>query len=483
MIKESQTRRQFLKTTGLVAAASTLPWLKGCQGDSGKRPNIIYILADDLGYGDLSCYGQIKFSTPNLDQLAQSGIRFTHHYAGSTVCAPSRSVFLTGLHTGHTTIKGNREYEPEGQQPLPVGTVTVAKLLQQAGYRTGAFGKWGPGFVGTEGDPNVQGFDEFFGYNCQRQAHRHYPSHLWHNHKKIMLEGNDRNPPLTYAPDVIHEKALEFIETNRNRPFFLYLPYTLPHAELIVPNDDILRKYKGMFEEIPYRADQGSDYGADMIVAKYCSQETPRAVYAAMVDRLDRYVGDVVAKIAELNLSSLTLIMFSSDNGPHQEGGADPEFFNSNGGLRGYKRDQYEGGIRVPFIATWPGHIPAGENSAHVSAFWDILPTFTELAGAKTPPEIDGISLVPTLLNRGNQREHDYLYWEFHEPGGRVAVRHANWKAVRLNVSDAADLRIELYDLSEDPFERHDVASDHPDIMDEMNNLIKQLMSLPEPCR
>ncbi|MBN1154749.1 sulfatase-like hydrolase/transferase [candidate division KSB1 bacterium] len=475
MIRKSHTRRQFLKTTGLLAAASALPCLKGSRNDVRRlQPNIIYILADDLGYGDLSCYGQNKFSTPNLDQLARSGIRFTHHSAGSTVCAPSRSVLLTGLHTGRTPIKGNKEYETEGQQPMPESTVTVAKLLRQAGYRTGAFGKWGLGFVGTDGDPNAQGFDEFFGYNCQRQAHRHYPSHLWYNHKKITLEGNDQNPPLTYAPDVIHEKALEFIETNREHPFFLYLPYTLPHAELIVPDDDILRKYKGTFEEKPYIADEGSDYGADMIVAKYCSQETPRAVYAAMVDRLDCYVGEVVAKIAELNLSSQTLIMFSSDNGPHQEGGADPQFFNSNGGLRGHKRDLYEGGIRVPFIASWPGHIPVGNNSDHISAFWDILPTFAELAGVKTPSAIDGISLVPTLMNRGNQREHDYLYWEFHEWGGRVAVRKGNWKAVRLNALVEPQHSLELYNLNDDPHEQHDVAKDHPDLVKEIEAIINR---------
>ena len=443
--------------------------LSGCASQGGPepqpygKPNIIYILADDLGYGDLGCYGQEKFSTPNLDKLAMNGIRFTRHYSGSTVCAPSRSSLMTGMHTGHTPIRGNREIRPEGQWPLPDTVVTLAESLKEAGYVTGAFGKWGLGFPGSEGDPIHQGFDFFFGYNCQRFAHRYYPAYLWENEKKVFLEGNDWGSTVTYAPDLIQQKALEFIRQHRDTSFFVYLPVTIPHAELVVPEDDIFRQYRGTYPEIPYTGGEGSDYGPKMVIGSYCSQEYPHATFAAMVSRLDRYVGEITGVLEELGLSENTIVMFTSDNGPHLEGGADPRFFNSNGGLKGFKRDLYEGGIRVPFIVSWPGTIEPARESDHLSAFWDVLPTFAELTGFKCGPT-DGISFLPELLGK-KPYEHTYLYWEFHERGGAQAILMDPWKAVRLNVGEDPQAPMELYNLDEDPMEGTNVAASHPDMV------------------
>lgn len=426
-----------------------------------KRPNIVFILADDLGYGDLGVYGQQYIHTPHLDRLAAEGMRFTQFYAGTTVCAPSRSSLLTGQHTGHTYIRGNKEIQPEGQEPLADSVQTFAQLLQQAGYVTGAFGKWGLGMVGTSGDPNRKGFDEFFGYNCQRQSHRYYPTHLWHNSEKIILDGNDLSQQVHYAPSLIQQKTLAFIENHKDSSFFLFIPTVLPHAELQGPEDEYYRQYEHAFDETPHH---GSDYGPGATVAGYASVDKPRATFAAMVSRMDAYVGQVLDKLDELGLTDNTLVIFSSDNGPHQEGGADPEFFNSAGGLRGVKRDLYEGGIRTPLIAHWPNHIAAGSVSDHIGAFWDIMPTLVELTGAPRPHYTDGISLLPTLLGQGDQQQHGYLYWEFHEGGGRQAVRMGNWKGVRLNVKEAPDGPIALYDLQADPAETTDVAAARPEI-------------------
>lgn len=426
-----------------------------------KRPNIVFILADDLGYGDLGVYGQQYIHTPHLDRLAAEGMRFTQFYAGTTVCAPSRSSLLTGQHTGHTYIRGNKEIQPEGQEPLADSVQTFAQLLQQAGYVTGAFGKWGLGMVGTSGDPNHKGFDEFFGYNCQRQSHRYYPTHLWHNSEKIILDGNDLSQQVHYAPSLIQQKTLAFIENHKDSSFFLFIPTVLPHAELQGPEDEYYRQYEHAFDETPHH---GSDYGPGATVAGYASVDKPRATFAAMVSRMDAYVGQVLDKLDELGLTDNTLVIFSSDNGPHQEGGADPEFFNSAGGLRGVKRDLYEGGIRTPLIAHWPNHIAAGSVSDHIGAFWDIMPTLVELTGAPRPHYTDGISLLPTLLGQGDQQQHGYLYWEFHEGGGRQAVRIGNWKGVRLNVKEAPDGPIALYDLQADPAETTDVAAARPEI-------------------
>lgn len=454
--------------------------MAGCNPHSGHehldrtRPNIVLILADDLGYGDIGAYGQEKIHTPYIDRLAREGMRFTDFYAGTTVCAPSRSALLTGQHTGHTYIRGNKEVAPEGQEPLTDSVQTFAQLLQEAGYVTGAFGKWGLGMVGSSGEPNRKGFDEFFGYNCQRQSHRYYPTHLWHNRDKIVLEGNDLTAKTHYAPEIIQEKTLAFIEQHRDNPFFLFVPCVLPHAELQGPEDEHYRRYEHAFPETPFA---GNGYGPDATVAGYASVTRPRATFAGMVSRLDAYVGEILGKLDELDLTENTVVIFTSDNGPHREGGADPEFFNSSGGLRGTKRDLYEGGIRVPFVVRWPGRVEAGAVSDHIGAFWDIMPTLAEIGNTSQPQYTDGISLLPTLLGQPNrQRRHAYLYWEFHEGGGKQAVRQGHWKAVRLGVKDTDVPRLELYDLATDPAERHNVADRYPEVakalartMDEMH--------------
>ncbi|MFO7923500.1 MAG: arylsulfatase [Bacteroidales bacterium] len=450
-------------------------------GEPPADPNFIYIIADDLGYGDLGCYGQEDIKTPNIDRMAARGMLFTQHYSGSTVCAPSRSVLMTGKHTGHTQVRGNREIRPEGQFPLKEGTVTIASLLKEAGYVTGAFGKWGLGYPGSDGDPVNQGFDVFFGYNCQRYAHRYYPEYIWHNEEKVFLEGNDWNNTVTYAPDVIHDKTLDFIRDNADTSFFLFVPSLIPHAELIVPEDGILEMYRGEFPEVPWGFDdpqsvyQGNAYGSpDFNIAGYCPQSEPRAVFAAMVTRLDRQVGDILKLVEEMGIEENTLVIFTSDNGPHSEGGADPAFFNSNGIFRGQKRDLYEGGIRVPFIAWWPGTVEYGSRSDHISAFWDMMPTFSELAGIEAPDDIDGISIVPELTGLEEQQEHEYLYWEFMERGGRQAVRIGDWKAVRLNMDNDADAPIELYNLASDPGETTDMAKQNPETVSIADSIMKE---------
>ena len=436
------------------------------------HPNIIYILADDLGYGDLGCYGQKKFDTPHLDQLAMDGIRFTRHYSGSTVCAPSRSVLMTGLHTGHTPIRGNQEVKPEGQWPMPASAETLAERLKEVGYVTGAFGKWGLGYPGSEGDPVNQGFDQFFGYNCQRYAHRYYPEYLWENKEKVYLEGNNWCTTGSYAPDLIQQRTIDFIRAHRDTSFFAFLPIVIPHAELIVPDDDIYRQYLGKFPETPYAGRPGADYGPHMVISMYCSQDNPHATFAAMIHRIDRYVGEIVEVVEELGLSENTIIMFTSDNGPHMEGGADPVFFNSNGGLRGFKRDLYEGGVRVPFIVAWPGTIQQGGVSDHQSAFWDVLPTLADLTGFECK-ETDGISFLPELLG-SEQPKHQFLYWEFHEMGGKQAILMDEWKAVRLHVGKDPNGSLELYNLESDPFEENNVANAHPDLAETFVRMMEE---------
>jgi len=470
-------------------------FLFGCDGGNQKRPegingpdfpNIIFILADDLGYGDLSIYGQEKFRTPNIDRLAKEGLLFTQHYSGSTVCAPSRSALMTGMHTGHTPIRGNRAAgwtnpNEEGQFPLKDEALTLAEILQEKGYETGAFGKWGLGFVGTEGDPNNQGFDEFYGYNCQGQAHRYYPTHLWDNDQKIVLDGNDTKNKVVYAPDVIHQRALSFIEKNADNPFFLFMPSVIPHAELIVPKDSIWDTFQDTFDEHPWGMEnssgshwKGNDYGDDNYNSSgYAPQIKPKTAFAAMVTRLDIQVGEIVRLLENLGIDDNTLVIFTSDNGPHMEGGADPDFFNSSGVVRGRKRDLYEGGIRVPMIAKWPKHIRPGRTTDHVSAFWDILPTFAEIAHAEIPRNIDGISMLPVLKGQtDSQMSHDYLYWEFHEQNGKQAIRLGKWKGIRLNVFDDPNAQIELYDLSTDLMELRNVAEDNPAVVAEIDSLM-----------
>lgn len=468
-------RRKFLKKAAIGLAGISILGT-GCKNAlNTRKPNIIYILADDLGYGDLGCYGQKRIQTPNLDRMAAEGLRFTQHYAGSTVCAPSRSCLMTGQHTGHTPIHGNKEFKPEGQHPMGADALTVAEVLKDAGYTTGAFGKWGLGFVGTEGDPNNQGFDEFFGYNCQRVAHRYYPKYLWHNDQKVKLPGNDWTNKVTYGPDAIQEKTLEFIQKNRNKPFFCYVPHIIPHAELLVPEDEIFKSYEGTFEEEPFISEhEGAEYGKDLEIRRYASQPKPHATFAAMITRLDKHVGEIIQKVKELGIEENTLIIFSSDNGPHEEGGADPEFFNSSGGFRGVKRDLYEGGVRVPMIAKWTGKIKQGFETDHISAFWDLLPTAAEIAQTHVASKIDGISLLPTLLGLSGQKKHDYLYWEFHEKGGKQAVRMGSWKGVRLNMTNNQDAPMELYNLDNDPEEKINIANRHPEIVQQINIIMQK---------
>jgi len=454
------TRREFIKKIGQFTLTGTfLPGLiTSCTSD--KKPNIIFILADDLGYGDIGCYGQTKIKTPYLDRMANEGMKFTQFYAGSTVCAPSRCSLMTGFHTGHCEIRGNKEHQPEGQHPISASAVTVAELLKTVGYTTGAMGKWGLGGPGTEGVPEKQGFDLFFGYNCQREAHFYYPEHLWKNDKKIIIEENKKGEKAVYSQDLIVSEALEFIKNHSHESFFLYLPFTIPHAELAVPDKDLM-EYADRFPETPY---PGAHYGP---------QEKPRAAFAAMVSRLDRDIGKIFDLLKKLNIDNKTIVFFSSDNGPHKEGGHDPTFFESSGPFRGIKRDLYEGGIRVPLLARWPGHIQSGSENKHVGAFWDFLPTVCEIAGIPAPNNIDGISFLPALTGT-SQPEHKFLYWEFHEQGGKQAVRLGKWKGIRLNVFSDQNGPIELYDLSQDKKEQTDVSQFHPDIVKEIEQIMKQ---------
>ena len=439
--------------------------------ENSSPPNIILIMADDLGYGDIGVYGQSLFPTPNIDRLAKGGIRFLQHYSGSTVCAPSRSALMTGQHSGHTFIRGNLErgftLDNEGQYPLASEELTIAEVLKEANYRTGAFGKWGLGYPGSEGDPNFQGFDQFYGYNCQRVAHNYYPTHLWNNQKKEKLRGNDGTTTKTYAPELIHQKALSFLEENKESPFFMFYPSVIPHAELVAPMEYIA-KYRGLFlpEKKFIRKKGGYNVG------RYNPQEECHAAFAAMINVLDDQVGEIIDKIHELGIAENTLILFTSDNGPHLEGGADPDYFNSNGPLRGYKRDLYEGGIRVPMIAYWPSKIQPGSTTDHPSAFWDFFPTVTEIAGLnKNWADIDGISFLPTLTGK-EQKAHPYLYWEFLKKGGRQAVRMDQWKAVRLNMSNNPDAPIELYRLTDDIGEENNIAEQYPEMIKIMDSLM-----------
>ena len=444
---------------------------KETKTEKTTLPNIVYILADDLGFGDVGFNGQSKFETPNIDNLAVKGMVFTQHYSGSTVCAPSRSALLTGMHTGHTAIRGNKEVRPEGQHPMPAATLTLAELLKEAGYATGVYGKWGLGYPGSEGDANQQGFDEFFGYNCQRIAHNYYPYHLWHNQEKVILNENAGKGQGTYAPDLIHEKALEFMETNKEKPFFMYYASALPHAELLLP-EKYISKYKGEF--LPEKAYNGKDDGPLYKAGGYGSQKNSHAAFAAMVHLLDLQVGELMAKLEELGVAENTIVIFTSDNGPHQEGGADPTYFDSNGIYKGFKRDLYEGGIHVPMIAKWPEKIAPGTITDHISAFWDVMPTLADIANVEQPKNLDGISFLPTLLGNEKQTKHEYLYWEFHEKGGRQAVRKGKWKGVKYHVLKQPNKQIQLFDLEKDPSETNNIAADHPEVVKELTKLIQE---------
>ena len=462
-------RRDFLKAAGFGAAAAALSCrtnaIQTTSAESGKKPNIVYLLADDLGYAELGCYGQEKIRTPNIDKLAVEGMKFTQHYSGNPVCAPSRCALMTGLHTGHTQVRGNKQVGGKegwvlgsttgGQWPIEADTVTVAKILKKAGYTTGAFGKWGLGLVGTTGDPNKQGFDRFYGYICQRQAHTYYPNHLWNDGRIEWIEANKDGKEQAYSHDLIAAEALKFIRTNRDRPFFLYVPFTIPHVALQVPEDS-LAEYRGKWPDPPYNGDKG-----------YFPHPNPRACYAAMVTRMDKDVGRIMALLKELSLDDNTLVIFTSDNGPTFNGGSDSTFFESAKPLRGLKGSVYEGGIRVPYIARWPGRIKAASTNNHISAFWDFLPTCCELTGQKQPQDIDGISMLPTLLGRDKrQNKHEYLYWELR---GQQAIRMGKWKALRLKPGR----KIQLYDLESDIAESKNLADKYPEIVAEMAEIFR----------
>ncbi len=443
-----------------------------------QKPNIVYILADDLGYGDLSCYGQKHFQTPNIDRLANQGMLFTQHYSGCPVCAPSRSSLMTGLNTGHTPIRGNKSWKDEGQYPLPAQSFTIAEMLKTAGYVTGAFGKWGLGSPGTEGDPNNQGFDQFYGYNCQSLAHNYYPDHLWDNQTKVILKGNSGTQSTEYAPTLIHQKAIQFIEMNKDKPFFLFYPTTIPHAELVAPEEN-MKEFRGkLLPEVAYK---GAEPGSEKYrKGSYGSQKEVHAAFAAMVTLLDKQVGEIVDELKKLGLDKNTIIIFSSDNGPHVEGGADPDYFDSNGPLKGYKRDLYEGGMREPMIVSWPGKVTAGTKSDLISAFWDIMPTFADIVGVKAPENIDGISFLPTLLGKSGQKQHASMYWEFHENNGRQAVRMGDWKLVRYNVSIPEKETTELYNLKTDLGETTNVAEQNQQVVSQMLRIMEQ-SRVPSP--
>ncbi|MCF8226370.1 MAG: arylsulfatase [Bacteroidales bacterium] len=451
-----------------ILLAATLI-LSGCRSEKGNvqydQPNIIFIMADDLGYADIGAFGQKIIETPRLDQLAEEGIIFTRHYAGNTVCAPSRCSLMTGKHPGHAYVRGNMQYPPSGQLPLPEGTVTVSTLLKSAGYKTGMIGKWGLGNIGNSGDPANFGWDFYYGYLDQVLAHNYYPEYLIRNGKKEYLDntvrylsdtlwhkglGSYSTEKNTYSHDLFTREAIDFIKTNREGPFFLYLPYTIPHNNGEAPKDEK--------QEVP-------DFGKYTNRAGW-NKETKG--YAAMISRMDRDIGRIIRLLEELEIDSKTLVIFTSDNGPMPDQ-VFTDLFNSNGPFRGGKRDMYEGGIRVPLIAWWPGTIQAGTTSDHISAFWDFLPTACELAGTGIPEDMDGISYVPALLGK-RQRAHDFLYWESPLHGFMTAVRTENWKAVQPGFESP----IELYNLESDEGEQNNVADDHPVIMEKIKTTINE---------
>jgi len=441
-----------LLTTGLLALTAS------AQGPDVAKPNIIFIMADDLGYGHVGCYGQKFIETPHMDRLAAEGMRFTQAYAGSNVCAPSRSTLLTGQHTGHTPIRANG-----GGKFLYPEDVTTAEIAKRAGYATGGFGKWGLGIEGTDGAPTRQGFDEFFGYLHQVHAHFFYPYYLSQDEGRFMLPENEGRRRERYSHDETHAQAMNFIRKHRDEPFYCYVPYTIPHVELVVPEASF-KRYQGRFgPETPLPDPRRGYIGAD----------EPLATYAGMVSHMDDDLGEMMQLLADLDLDERTIVFFTSDNGP--QGGAWQrlaDFFDGNGPLRGYKGEFYEGGIREPFIVRWPGHIAAGSTSDHVCAFWDMLPTVADLVCVEPPEGIDGISIVPTLLGEAAGREqevHEYLYWEYPAGDSRTqAVRWGDWKAIR----PRANGPLELYDLSADVGETKDVAATHPGVMAKISEIL-----------
>lgn len=458
--------RVLLFSETLLIAVSSGYAQKKQLNESKQTPNVVFILADDLGIGDLGCYGQTRIKTPAIDALAKQGMKFTQHYSGSTVSAPSRCVLLTGKHTGHSFIRGNKgsivggdkgAVEKDGRAydfNLASEEVTLGEVFKSKDYVTACVGKWGLGSPQGEGHPNNQGFDYFFGYLGQKNAHNYYPDQLFENSTPIMLDNK------IYSHDLITSKALDFLNNNSGKPFFLYYSPTIPHADLIVPNNELLG-YEGKFEEVPYKG------------KPYCPQDKPRATFAAMVSRLDRDVQRIVDMLRQKGILDNTIIIFTSDNGTHKEGGHDPYYFDSNGPFRGTKRDLYEGGIRTPFIVNWPGVIAPGNVSFHISAFWDFMPTVCELINSPVPEGTDGISYLSTLTGKGEQKEHDCLYFEFHEKGGKQAIIKEQWKLIRLQVNNPQKEIYELYNLSSDPGEMANVVKLYPRKVEDMKRLMQ----------
>ena len=433
-------------TTLPAILAIALPTSSAAQE---SKPNIVFILADDMGIGDLGCYGQEKILTPNIDALAESSLMFSHHYSGSTVSAPSRCCLLTGKHTGHSYVRGNKGVKTDNGSfdlHIPEEEVTVAEILKDQGYATACVGKWGLGGPHTSGSPVRQGFDYFYGYLSQGAAHRYYPEYLYENEEKVYLNGEK------YSHFMIMEKGLEFISSHADQPFFAYFAVTPPHADLDYPD---ISAYEDSFPETPHINKSKDGKG-------YKTQLKPKAAYAAMVSEVDRNVGQIVSLLKEKGVWENTIVIFSSDNGVHMVGGHDPDFFNSNGPFRGYKRDLYDGGIRVPFIVSWPSVITQKRQTSHISTFWDLLPTICDITGAPAPKYTDGISYLPTLTGNGKQKKHRHLYYEFYEKGGKQAVIRNGWKLVRLNMSDPKKMKEELYNLNSDPKEENNIIKDHP---------------------
>ena len=455
------------------------------------KPNIIYIYADDLGYGELGSYGQEKIKTPNLDRLSGEGMRFTQHYSGSPVCAPARAMLMTGMHAGHSYIRGNHELggfadtAERGQLPLHRESFTVADLLKGAGYQTALVGKWGMGMTTGEGSPLKHGFDYFYGYLDQKQAHNHYPTHLWENEKwdtlrqefidvhkaidwAVATEADfNQYKGVDYAPAKQTEKAMAFIERSKEKPFFLYLAYTLPHLSLQVP-DEWVARYQGTFDEKPYYGQNG-----------YTPHQYPLSAYAAMISYLDAQVGAIMQQVKDLGLDENTIIMFSSDNGATFSKAVNTDFFNSSAGLRGLKMDLYEGGIRVPFIARWPGHIAAGTSSDLVSTQYDFLATMAGLTNRESPPN-DGISFLPALTGKpAQQKKHEFLYFEYPEKGGQVAIRMGDWKGVKTNLKEDPAAPWQLFDLKTDRNESRDIAANYPEILRKFDAIIRSQHTEP----
>jgi arylsulfatase A-like enzyme len=465
-----------MKTHNLYYLAVVLAAVgcKGTQEDQDKqektsKPNIIYIMADDLGYGDVGCYGQEVIQTPNIDQMAEQGIKFTQHYAANTVSAPSRCGLMTGMHMGHAEVRGNMEVDPSGQMPISDSTVTVAEMLKKAGYTTAMIGKWGLGVENTSGEPNKQGFDFYYGYLDQVLAHNYYPEYLLRNGKKEYLDNEVQyldpdawhdglesysTKKVDYSHDLFTKEALNYLEDKQDTTFFLYLPYTIPHNNGGAP--------EGRKQEVP-----------DMGI--YADKDWPhdRKGYAAMITRMDKDIGRLMGKLKKLGLEKNTLVVFTSDNGPMKESHGFTRFFDSNGPFRGGKRDLYEGGIRVPHIAKWPGKIKAGRTTDHLSAFWDFFPTACEVAGIEPPEYVDGISYLPELLGK-KQPKHEYLYWEFPAAGGKQAIRKGKWKAIRNNLYDNPEAPVELYNLKKDVAESDNIAEQHPEKVEEMKKLMEE---------